>query len=87
MRKRPAKPPAPDEAVRRSATDYAAALGLDRLPPLVPAIDAARALCISRQKVCRLVEEGELAAVRLGRAGLRIYRDSLVDLVRRGGTL
>lgn len=56
---------------------------LNRLPGLLPATEVAALLGICRQSVYLLVQTGELAAVRLSRNGLRIFRESVRDYLRR----
>ncbi|MFO0774702.1 MAG: helix-turn-helix domain-containing protein [Nitrospiraceae bacterium] len=43
--------------------------------------DAAAQLCVSRWTIYRWVEEGRLHATKLGRGSLRIFTESVQDLV------
>ena len=55
------------------------------LPPLLAPVRVARLLDMDRRRVYEMVDGGDLVAVRQGRRGLRIFRDSLLDWLRRGG--
>lgn len=53
------------------------------LAPLVTRNNAARCLCISLRKIDRLISEGSLPTVRVGRS-VRIPRNAIVNLVLVG---
>ncbi|MBI5153934.1 helix-turn-helix domain-containing protein [Candidatus Poribacteria bacterium] len=52
------------------------------MPPLLFVPDVARLLGISRQTAYSMIACGELAAVRVGKSGLRVFRDSLAEYLR-----
>lgn len=55
---------------------------LSELPRLLNISDAARALCVSRRTIYKLIESGELRLHRIGSTGaLRIRRDDLEALI------
>lgn len=57
----------------------------ERFPELVYVRTAAQALDVHVSYIYKLIEEGQLQAIRLGKRGIRITRDSLEEcLVRRG---
>jgi Helix-turn-helix domain len=56
------------------------------LPPLLAPVRVARLLDMDRRRVYELVDMGELAAIRCGKRGLRIFSNSLIDWLRRGGS-
>jgi excisionase family DNA binding protein len=45
--------------------------------------EAAELLSVSRWTIYRWVEEGRLRGTKIGRSSLRIFRESIVDLVER----
>lgn len=55
------------------------------LPPLLAPPKLAQLLDLDRRRIYELVLTGDLAAVKLGRRGIRIFRKSVVDWLRRGG--
>lgn len=79
------KPPSSPPSDVPLAEDYLAEVErqLDRLPRLAPATDIAAILGVARQSVYHLVHTGELAAVRLNRSGIRVFRESVRDYLRR----
>lgn len=56
------------------------------LPPLVSAEKVAEICDINRRRIYELIENGDFVAVRIGVRGVRIFRESLLDWLRRGGT-
>lgn len=70
-------------AVRTEPTDHLRRLNLGKQPELIRAADAARLLGVCRQTVYNLVACGEVAAVRVSRSGLRIFRSSLAEYLER----
>ena len=83
----PRHPASNPQGPRPGGAEYAESLDLAGAAPLMPATEVARILGVSRQTVYRLIEEGEIVALRLGSAGLRVYRDSVRDFARRCATL
>ena len=73
---------APHEAL----AEYVAVLEANGLPELLAPVRVARLLDIDRRRVYELMGQGELAAVRVGRKGLRVFRQSLLDWLRGGGS-
>jgi hypothetical protein len=67
-------------------TEYVRQLEELRLPPLLAPARVAGLLDMDRRRVYDLVETGELAGIRHGTRGLRIFRQSLLDWLRRGGS-
>lgn len=57
------------------------------LPPLVTPDRAATLLGLHRRRIYEMVETGEVAAVRHGKRGIRIFRQSLLEWLLQGGTL
>lgn len=70
-------------AERPAPDDYLREMRLDRQPNLLPATDVAVLLGVARQTVYHLVHSGELSGIRVGRHALRIFKQSLIDYVRR----
>ncbi len=66
--------------------DYVRQIEELALPPLLAPHRVARLLDMDRRRVYELVEMGEFAAVRHGKRGLRIFRESLLDWLRRRGS-
>lgn len=66
----------------RFATEAAA-----ELPPLVTPDRAAAFLGLHRRRIYDLVATGELVAVRHGKRGIRIFRQSVLEWLLQGGTL
>lgn len=69
--------------VRTEPSEFLHRLDLARQPELIRAADAARLLGVSRQTVYKLVACGEVAALRVGRNGLRLFRNSLAEYLER----
>ncbi|MFM8551020.1 MAG: helix-turn-helix domain-containing protein [Nitrospiraceae bacterium] len=51
--------------------------------PLLRVWEAAQALNVSRWTIYRWIEEGRLEATKIGKGSLRIFRESVTDLVER----
>ncbi len=68
------------------AEEYVRQIEESPLPPLIRPERVAQLLDMSRRRVYELVETGDLAAIRHGVRGLRVYRQSLIDWLRRGGS-
>lgn len=66
--------------------DYVEKIEGMNLPPLLSAVRVAALLDLDRRRVYELVSVGELAAVRTGVRGVRVFRDGLLDWLRRGGS-
>ena len=66
--------------------DYVEQIEKKNLPPLIAPVRVARLLDMDRRRVYELVDMGELAAIRCGKRGLRIFSNSLIDWLRRGGS-
>lgn len=65
---------------------YVAAIAEMKLPPLMRPARVAALLDLTTRRVYDLVANGDLAAVRQGVRGVRIFRDSLIDFLRQGGS-
>ncbi len=63
--------------------EYLKALRLDKEPELLRASLVAEKLGICRQSVYHLVACGELSAIRLGPSGLRIFKQSVIEYLKR----
>jgi excisionase family DNA binding protein len=66
--------------------DYVARVEAMNLPELIRVTRVAQLLDLDRRRVYEMVENAELAAVRVGTRGVRIFRDSLLDWLRAGGS-
>lgn len=55
------------------------------LPPLLAPARLCRILDLDRRRIYELIATGDLAAIRTGTRGLRIYRDSVIAWLRQGG--
>ncbi|MBM4134087.1 MAG: helix-turn-helix domain-containing protein [Nitrospira sp.] len=51
--------------------------------PLLRVGEAAQVLNVSRWTIYRWIEEGRLEATRLSKGSLRVFRESVTDLVER----
>ncbi|MDE3035726.1 MAG: helix-turn-helix domain-containing protein [Nitrospirota bacterium] len=51
--------------------------------PLLRVGEAAQALNVSRWTIYRWIEEGRLEATKLGKCSLRVFRESVTELVER----
>jgi excisionase family DNA binding protein len=56
------------------------------LPPLLTVRRVAAMLDMAPRRVYELIEMGDLVAVRVGTRGRRVFRDSLEQWLRRGGS-
>lgn len=59
---------------------------LAKLPEMVGPARLAGVLDIHRRRIYEMIESGDLAAVRLGPRRLRIFRSSIAEWLRRGGS-
>ncbi|MCC6548066.1 helix-turn-helix domain-containing protein [Candidatus Sumerlaeota bacterium] len=66
---------------------YVAEIEWGKLPPLLAPKRVAELLDLDMRRVYDLVATGDLAGVRHGTRGLRVFRQSLVDWLRRGGSV
>jgi excisionase family DNA binding protein len=67
-----------------SLTNKAGAAIADTMEkPLVRVGEAAELLSVSRWTIYRWVEEGRLRSTKIGKGSLRIFRQSIVDLIQR----
>ena len=64
--------------------EYAARFA--ELPELIRPTRIARLLDMDKRRVYELVQTGDLAAIRVGTRGLRIFRQSLIDWLKQGGS-
>ncbi|MEQ8822670.1 MAG: helix-turn-helix domain-containing protein [Sumerlaeia bacterium] len=69
--------------LRRTPDEHFSQLDLSDLPVLVPVAVAAQRLGTSRHAIYQLLSEGEISAVRISPRTTRIFRDSLLDYLRR----
>lgn len=76
-------PKAVESVVVLGADDYVRRIDLEGMPELMRVADVARLLALSRGSVYVLVNSGELSAVRLGPAMLRVFRNSVIDFIKR----
>ncbi len=65
---------------------YINAIEQQNLPPLMRPARVAAMLDMTTRRVYELVANGDLAAVRHGVRGIRIFRESLIDFLRQGGS-
>lgn len=56
-----------------------------KLPQMLRVGQVAELLNLDSRRVYELVANGDLAAIRSGSRGIRIFRDSLIDWMREGG--
>ena len=67
-------------------SDLVDRLEAEPLPALIAPVRVAALLDMDKRRVYDLVAMGEFAGVRVGKRGLRIFRDSLFEWLRRGGS-
>lgn len=56
-------------------------------PELLKTAEAAERLNVSRDKVLELIADGTLRALKLGPKTIRVYAESLQQLIEKGGQL
>ena len=69
--------------IRLAAEDYFDKIDWADLPDLAPVNVVAERLGVSRQVLYRLVETGEIHGVRVGPGNIRLFRQSVLDYLRR----
>lgn len=65
---------------------FIAEMKIEKLPPLLSPRRIAGLLDMDKRRVYDLVTTGDLAAIRHGARGLRIFRQSLMDWLHKGGS-
>lgn len=65
--------------------DFVEQIAKSTLPELIAPTRLARLLDMDRRRIYEFVETGELAAVRVGKRGIRVFRSSLLSWLRRRG--
>lgn len=67
----------------REKAEHLAKIDLSHYPLLMRVAEVAEAVCISKQTVYVLIEEGELEVLRFGEKSTRIFKTSLQDYMAR----
>ncbi|MGF1571448.1 MAG: helix-turn-helix transcriptional regulator [Sumerlaeia bacterium] len=79
----PRKPNSQGKKLMRSKKELLAQVDLSAYPDLMRVTDIATVLCVSKQVVYLLIEEGELEALHIGKGCRRVFKGSVVDYLER----
>ncbi len=58
----------------------------EKLPPLISPARLAKLFDMDRRRIYEMVQTAQLAAVRHGKRGMRVFRQSVIDWLERGGS-